>query len=93
MSSRHFTGHPWWLSSKESHLSMQETQEIWVRPLGQKDSPEKEEATHSSILAWATPWTEEPAGIQSMGSQRVRHTYLPKQQQQETSLRSLSGHS
>ena len=50
--------------------AMQETQ---VRTLGQKDPLEKEMATHSSILAWEIPWTEEPEGLQSMGSQRVGH--------------------
>ena len=48
-------------------------QETWVQSLGQQDTLEKEMATHSSILAWRTPWTEEPGGLQSMGSQRVRH--------------------
>ena len=48
-------------------------QESWVQSLGQKDSLEKEMATHSSMLAWRIPWTEEPGGLQSMGSQRVRH--------------------
>ena len=38
---------------------------------GWEDSPEKERATHSSILAWEIPWTEEPVGLQSMGSHRV----------------------
>ena len=47
--------------------------ETWVRSLGQEDSVEKEMATHSTILAWRIPWTEEPGGLQSMGSQRVRH--------------------
>ena len=41
--------------------------------LGQEDPLEKGMATHSSILAWRIPWTEEPGGLQSMGSQRVRH--------------------
>ena len=41
--------------------------------LGQEDPPEKGMATHSSILAGRIPWTEEPGGLQSMGSQRVRH--------------------
>ena len=41
--------------------------------LGWEDSLEKEMATHSSILAWRIPWTEEPGGLQSMGSQRVGH--------------------
>ena len=47
--------------------------ETWVRSLGQEDPLEKEMATHSSILAWRIPWTEEPGGLQSMGSQRVGH--------------------
>ena len=47
--------------------------ETWVRPLAQEDPLEKEMATHSSILASEIPWTEEPVGPQSMGSQRVRH--------------------
>ena len=51
-------------------LAVQETQ---VRSLGQEDPLEKEMVTHSSILAWRIPWTEEPGGLQSMGSQRVRH--------------------
>ena len=48
-------------------------QETWVRSLGQQDPLEREMATHSSILAWRTPWPEEPGGLQSMGAQRVRH--------------------
>ena len=44
-----------------------------VRYLGQEDPLEKGMATHSSILAWRIPWTEEHGGLQSMGSQRVRH--------------------
>ena len=50
--------------------AMQETQ---VQSLGQEDPLEKESATHSSILAWRIPWTEEPAGLQPMMLQRVRH--------------------
>jgi len=49
------------------------TQETGVQSLGWEDPLEKEMATHSSILAWRIPWTEEPGGLQSMGSQRVRH--------------------
>ena len=45
--------------------------ETWVRSLGQEDTLEKEIATQSSILAWRIPWTEEPGGLQSIGSQRV----------------------
>ena len=48
-------------------------QEVWVQFLGWKDPLEKEMATHSSILAWDIPWTEEPGGLQSMESQRVRY--------------------
>ena len=47
--------------------------ETWVRPLGREDPLEWEMATHSNILAWRIPRTEEPGGLQSMGSQRVRH--------------------
>ena len=47
-------------------------------------------ATHSSILAWEIPWTEEPAGIQSTGSQRVRHDLATKQQQQFRELKKNS---
>ena len=48
-------------------------QKTHVRSLGREDSLEKEMATHSSILAWKIPWTEEPGGLQSMGLQTVRH--------------------
>ena len=47
--------------------------ETWVRSLGGEDPLEKEMATHSSILAWRIPWTEELDGLQPMGSQRVGH--------------------
>ena len=52
---------------------------MWVLSLGQEDPLEKEIGTHSSILAWEIPWTEEPGGLQSMGSQRVRHGLVTKQ--------------
>ena len=48
-------------------------QEMQVRSWGQEDALEKEKATHSSILAWETPWTEESGGLQSTGSERVKH--------------------
>ena len=48
-------------------------QETWVQYLGWEDPLEKEMVTHSSILAWKFSWTEEPGGLQSMGSQRVGH--------------------
>ena len=46
---------------------MQETYELWVQPLGQEDPSEKRMATHSSVLAWRIPWTEEPGGLRSIG--------------------------
>jgi len=49
------------------------TQETQVQSLGGEDPLGKEMATHSSVLAWEMPWTEEPDGLQSMGSQRVGH--------------------
>ena len=52
---------------------MQEMQAMWDRSLGQEDPLEEEMAIHSSILAWEIPWTEEPGGLQSMGSQRIGH--------------------
>ena len=45
-------------------------QETWVQSLGREDPLEKEMAPHSSILAWRIPWTEEPGGLQSVGSQK-----------------------
>ena len=53
--------------------AVQETR-VWSQ--GWEDPLEKEMATHSSILAWKIPWTEEPGGLQSMGSQRVRHDWV-----------------
>ena len=50
----------------------------WVWSLGQEDPLEKEMATHSSVLAWRIPWTEEPGRLQSMGSQNVRHNWATK---------------
>ena len=48
-------------------------QETWVLSLAWEDPLEKEMAAHSSVLAWKSLWTEEPGGLQSVGSQRVRH--------------------
>jgi len=48
-------------------------QEIWVQSLGQEDPLEMGMAIHSSIIAWKIPWTEDPGGLQSIGSQRFRH--------------------
>ena len=58
-------------------------QVTWVQSLGQDDPLEKEMATHSSILAWEILCTKEPGGLQSMGSQRVRHDLPTKQQQRD----------
>ena len=52
---------------------MKEMQETQVQSLGREDPLEKEMATHSSIVAWRIPWTEEPGGLQFMRSQRVGH--------------------
>ena len=60
-------------SALKNSPAMQERQEIQVQSLGWEDSLEEEMATHSSILALKTPWTEEPGGLQSMGSQRAGH--------------------
>ena len=55
--------------------AMQQTQ---VQSLGQEDALEKEMATHPRILAWRIPWTEEPGGLQSVGSKRVGHDLVTK---------------
>ena len=52
---------------------MQEMQETWVRSLGREDPLEQVMATHSSILAWRIPWTQEPDRLQSTGPQRVEY--------------------
>ena len=64
---------------------MAETQEMWVWYLVREDPLQKEMATHSSILASEIPWTEEPDGLQSMGSQRVGHDLATKEQQLDDS--------
>ena len=55
--------------------AVQESQETRVRSLDREDALEKGMATHSSILAWRIPWTEASGGLQSIGSQRVRHNW------------------
>ena len=65
------------MAHQEKNLpAMQETQEVQVQSLGWEDPLEKEMATHSSILAWKIPWTEDPGGLQSKGSQKVRHDWV-----------------
>ena len=61
----------WWRSGKEP--TCLPVQDPWVQFLHREDPLEKETAIHSSILAWEIPRTEEPGGLQSMGSQRVGH--------------------
>ena len=56
-------------------------QEMHVQSLGQEDPQERKMATHSSILAWRIPWTEDPGGLQSMESQRVEHDLATRQHQ------------
>ena len=64
------------------------------RPLGQENPLEDGMATHSSILAWKILCTEEPGGLQSMGSQKVEHDLVPKQQQQiKRKMPSIQGRS
>ena len=57
-------------SAVKNPPAMQELREMWIRSLGQEDPLEKEMATHSSILAWRIPWTEESGGLESIGSQK-----------------------
>ena len=57
----------------KKEMNLPAVQKTWVKSLGQEDPLEKEMATHSSILAWNIPWTEEPSGLQSMEWQRVRY--------------------
>ena len=64
----------WWTSLVAQMVNRLPTmQETRVQSLGRGDPLEKEMATHSSILAWKISWTEEPGGLQSIGSQRVGH--------------------
>ena len=60
-------------SAVKNPPTTQETQEIQVGSLGWEDPLEEGMANHSIILAWEIPWTEEPGGLQSVGSQRVKH--------------------
>ena len=60
---------------------MQEMQEIWVQFLNWEDPLKEVTATHSSILAWKTPWAEKPVGLQCMGSQRAGHNLVTEHEQ------------
>ena len=67
-------GLPRWLRGEESACQCRRCRRHGLEPsLGQEDPLEKAVATHSSLLAWRTPWAEEPGGLQSVGSQRVGH--------------------
>ena len=66
-------------------------QETWVQSLGREDSLEQGMVTHSSILAWRIPWTEEPGGVQSMGLQRVGHNWATNTHTQTNEFQ-ISGH-
>ena len=56
----------------QQYLPANAREETWVRSLGWEDPLEEDVATHSSVLTWRAPWTEEPGGLQSIGSHRVR---------------------
>ena len=66
-------GFPGGARGKEPACQCRRCKRLWVQSLGQEDPLEEGMATHSSIFAWSIPWTEEPGGLQSIGSQRVRH--------------------
>ena len=68
-----YVGASLWAQTVKNLSAMQET---LFQSLGQEESLEKGMATYSSILAWRIPWTEEPGGLQSMGSHRVRHDWV-----------------
>ena len=61
-----------------------------IQSLGQEGPLEEEMATHSSILDWEIPWTEEPGRLQSMGSQRVRHNLATKQEEMQKRKRLIN---
>ena len=65
-------------------------QELWVRSIGWEEPLEEGMATHSSILPWRIPWTEEPGGLQPVGSQRVRHDWVSTHARTPLHIRDLS---
>ena len=73
---------------KRIHLPMQET---WVQSLRREDPLEKETATHSSILAWAIPWTEEPGELHSPWGRKDSDMTLATKQQQSLQVKHSSG--
>ena len=71
---------------------MQEMQETWVQSLGLEDSLEDEMETHSSILSWEIPWTEEPGGLWSMGLWRVGHESATEHSTHKPTLKNILQH-
>ena len=69
----HTHTHNWVSLVAQTVKNLPAMQESWVQSLGQEDPLEKGMATHSSILAWRIPWTEEPGGLYFMGRQRAGH--------------------
>ena len=68
---------------------MQVMQEMWVQFLGQEEPLEEEIAIHSSILDWEIPWTEEPSGLQSMGSHGVRYDLVTEHARRQDAQKSV----
>ena len=69
----YYEGFPHGTSGKELPADARDQRDVGSISLSWEDPLEESMATHSRILAWRIPWTEEPTGLQSMGSQRVRH--------------------
>ena len=88
---RDIRGPPEGASGKRPRLPAQETQEVRVPTLGRDDPLEEGAATHSSVLAWRIPQTEEPGRLQSAGLQRVRHSYRDWARTHEEPLASVMG--
>ena len=84
---------PGWFSGTESACRRRRCRRQQVPSLGQEDPLEEEMATHSSNLAWGIPWTEEPGGLQPMGSERVRHDLVTQKQQMRKKRSGGSGKS
>ena len=70
--------------------NLPEVEESWAQSLGQEDLLEEGMATHSTILAWRIPWTEESGGLQSMGPQRVGHDWEPNISMKFASLSNIT---
>ena len=85
-----FSLHHWWQWRIAWWRIRQPMQETRVQSLVQEDPLEKEMATHSDILAWSIPRTEEPGSLQSMGLQRVRHSLVTEQQHVSAGLRGVA---